>query len=246
MSNFRKKRLSNRRSLILATIFSIAMGYLEAAVVVYLRKLYYPEGFDFPLKPLPDLMAFTELGRETATIVMLVAIGLLLGKNKLERFAYFLFCFAVWDIVYYLGLEGILDWPASFFTWDILFLIPIPWTGPVIVPVAAAISMVIFSLILITVSNKLSTPKLKASHLGWLISGAVFFILACVWDYSTYVINNKGWNALYTLDKKTLFAVTQHYIPDNFPWLIFGLSMLLIWVGIGSFVWRNKKAFIAH
>ncbi len=238
--------MSNRRSLILATVFSIAMGYLEAAVVVYLRKLYYPEGFDFPLKPLPDLMGFTELGREAATLVMLLAIGLMLGKNKMERFAYFLFCFAVWDIVYYLGLKGILDWPASFFTWDILFLIPIPWTGPVIVPVAAALSMIFLSLVLITVSNKSSTPGLTVFHLAWLVSGAVVFILACIWDYSTYVISNNGWNALYTLDKKTLFSLTEHYIPNSFPWLIFGLSMALIWIGIGKFVWCNRRAFIAH
>ena len=238
--------MSNRRSLTLATFFSIAMGYLEAAVVVYLRKLYYPEGFDFPLKPLPDLMAFTELGREAATLVMLVAIGLILGKNKLERFAYFLFCFAVWDIVYYIGLKGILDWPSSLLTWDILFLLPIPWTGPVIVPVAAAVSMIILSLLLIHVSNKLPAARLHTSHIGWLVMGSLVFILACVWDYATFVIKNHGWHALYTLDKKALFTVTAQYVPESFPWLIFALALLLIWIGIGSFVWANKKAFITH
>ena len=31
------------------TLFSIAMGLLEAVVVMYLRELYYPAGFAFPL-----------------------------------------------------------------------------------------------------------------------------------------------------------------------------------------------------
>ena len=35
-------------------IFSIAMAYLESAIVVYLRLLYYPEGFFFPIKIIPD------------------------------------------------------------------------------------------------------------------------------------------------------------------------------------------------
>lgn len=241
-----KKVLGIRRPLALASAFAIAMGYLEATVVVYLRKLYYPEGFDFPLKPLPDLMAFTELGREAATLVMLVTVGMMLGRNKVERFAYFLYCFAVWDIVYYLGLKLVLDWPASLLTWDILFLIPIPWTGPVIVPLAATVSMIALSLLLIRVKHNTPSARLHPVQLGWLIAGAVVFIVACVWDYASFVVNNHGWPALYTLDKKALFAVTQYYTPADFPWLIWGMALLLIWTGIVSFGWHYKDAMIGR
>jgi hypothetical protein len=37
------------KTIIWLAVFSMAMGYLESAVVVYLRKLYYPDGFKFPL-----------------------------------------------------------------------------------------------------------------------------------------------------------------------------------------------------
>jgi hypothetical protein len=57
------------------TIFSIAMGFLEAAVVVYLRTLYYPEGFSFPLKNIPIDIFLVEIGREISTIVMLAFIS---------------------------------------------------------------------------------------------------------------------------------------------------------------------------
>jgi len=39
--------------------------------------------------------------------------------------------FGVWDLVYYAGLKALLDWPESWGTWDVLFLIPGIWTGPV-------------------------------------------------------------------------------------------------------------------
>jgi hypothetical protein len=224
----------------LATVFAIAMGFLEAAVVVYLRKLYYPEGFAFPLKPLPDQVAFTELGRELSTLVMLVSAGLMLGRNGLERFAYFLLTFAVWDLVYYGGLKLVLDWPASLLTWDILFLIPLPWTGPVLAPVCAAISMIVLGLLLIRVKERHPAAKVRPLTWVWLIGGSVVFILACVWDYTTFVVNNYGWASLYTTEQDALFAINRQYTPRDFNWFLFGLAMLLIWTGIGSFGWRNR------
>ena len=45
------------------TIYAVAMAYVESAVVVYLRALYYPQGFDFPLAPMPPGMMALEIGR---------------------------------------------------------------------------------------------------------------------------------------------------------------------------------------
>lgn len=130
-------------------IFSIAMAYVEAAVVVYLRVIYYPEGFSFPLKTISENMILIEVLREFASMLMLFAIAVLIGKKKWERFAYFLFCFGIWDIFYYIWLKVLLDWPLSVMDWDILFLIPLPWIGPVIAPVSVSILMIIFGLLII-------------------------------------------------------------------------------------------------
>jgi hypothetical protein len=46
------------------TIYAVAMAYVESAVVVYLRALYYPHGFDLPLVPMPPAMVAIETGRE--------------------------------------------------------------------------------------------------------------------------------------------------------------------------------------
>ena len=104
------------------SIFSAAMAALEGAVVVYLRALYYPDAFTVSFKIIDSNILLVEIVREVATLIMLLAVAYVAGKNFRERFAYFLLSFAVWDILYYGWLKVFIDWPSSFFDWDILFL----------------------------------------------------------------------------------------------------------------------------
>ncbi len=107
------------RKFISLTFFGIAMGFVEAAVVVYLREIIYPEGFCFPLKDIPVNLLFTEIAREVATIIMLVSLALLTGKTFHQRISCFLYSFGIWDIFYYVWLKITLNWPDSLFTKDI-------------------------------------------------------------------------------------------------------------------------------
>ena len=127
--------------------FAVAMAYVEAAVVAYLRLLYYPDGFVIEgaasLEPVPPAVLAIEIGREAATIVMLAAVALLsAGKSWWERLAHFMWAFALWDIFYYVWLYALLRWPSGPTTIDVLFLIPRPWIAPVFVPVAASLLMI--------------------------------------------------------------------------------------------------------
>lgn len=137
------------KTIICVTIFAIAMAFAESAVVVYLRAIYYPEGFSFPMKAFTDYKIVVEVLREVATLFMLTAVAYLAGKRFWERFAYFMISFGIWDIFYYVWLKVLLDWPSSLFDWDVLFLIPLPWIGPVIAPVSIAILMIIFGLCIV-------------------------------------------------------------------------------------------------
>lgn len=78
-----KPESSNLKTIIIWTIiFSIAMGFLEAAVVVYLRQLYYPAGFTFPLQSMALPALKIEFLRELATIWSCSAVlALLLEEN---------------------------------------------------------------------------------------------------------------------------------------------------------------------
>lgn len=222
------------KTILWVTFFSIAFGMVEAAVVIYMRALYFPEGFQFPINAIADPIVFTELWREVATIVMLAAAGILAGKNKVERFAYFLISFAVWDIFYYVFLKVFIDWPASFLTWDILFLLPVAWIGPVIAPVILAILMIGIGLMLIIKQTPLNLKE-------WLlfIAGAVISILSFTIDFVTYLHENEGNTELY----KDVGALSLTYVPSNFDWWIFLIAVVSILAGMVSYFIRtsNKK-----
>jgi hypothetical protein len=125
----------------------MAMGYLEAAVVVYLRSAI-ETGSVVPVHDLATLGTFEgiEIAREMATLVMIAAIGWLAGRTRLERLAWAAVVFGAWDIVYYLGLRLVIGWPDSLATWDVLFLIPIPWVGPVWAPILVSGALIGFGL----------------------------------------------------------------------------------------------------
>lgn len=131
--------------------FAVGMAYVEAAVVVYLRLLYYPDGFVVEglasLEAVPGHTLAVEIGREAATIVMLAAVALLSARRSWwERLAHFMWAFAIWDIFYYVWLYVLIDWPQSLMTVDVLFLIPAPWIAPVLLPVAISCLMLAASL----------------------------------------------------------------------------------------------------
>src|SRR5436190_17519116 len=136
--------MSERTRWLVVVIFGIAMAWMESATVVYLRMLVGRVN-PYQLDPLPRHAALgnTELVRELATLLMLLALGWLAGRNWRTRLAYALIAFGVWDIFYYVFLAVIARWPQSPFDWDVLFLIPLPWWGPVIAPVIIAALMLV-------------------------------------------------------------------------------------------------------
>jgi hypothetical protein len=123
-------------------LLGLAVGWFEAAVVVYLRELYYPEGFRFPIRIVWDAVVRVEIVREAASLLLLASAARLSGRRFLERFAAFMILFGVWDLLYYAFLKLLLDWPASLLDWDVLFLIPLPWVGPVWAPCLVSLALV--------------------------------------------------------------------------------------------------------
>jgi hypothetical protein len=124
------------------TVWGLLFGYMEAAVVVYLRALYYPEGFTFPLEIVSGRVMGTEIGREAATLLIMAATVLLAFARPQSRMAAFALLFGVWDLGYYLFLKLILGWPEGLGSWDILFLIPMPWVGPVWAPMLVSAGLI--------------------------------------------------------------------------------------------------------
>ena len=149
------------------TLFAFAMGYLEAAVVFYLRTMV--DRLDpYQPNPLPNFahLDLPEIAREFATMLMLLTVGFLAGRTWRGRLGFTLLTFGIWDIAYYLFLIPLTNWPTSLTNWDILFLIPLPWWGPVWSPVSIAVLMIVFGLLTTTLEQ--GEPPLwprRASHI---------------------------------------------------------------------------------
>lgn len=229
-------------TLVWLTIFSIAMGFLETAVVVYLRELYYPDGFTFPLAPIKPSIAVTEFLREAATVIMLAGIAILTFKNTYKRFAAFIYAFAIWDIFYYVFLKLLLNWPASLFTWDILFLIPVPWVGPVLAPCLLSLTMIGLALFILFGYAQGYSIRIKKKEWMFFTLGSLICILSFVWDYMVFVDQHGGLSSLWTLSStQSLFTEALAYIPGSFSWVLFSVGEVFLLLGIGMIVLRVRK-----
>lgn len=165
----------------------MAFGFVEAAVVVYLRSLYYPDGFRFPLSQLAGVIGLIELLREAATLIMLVSVAGLAASSGWGRFGAFSFAFGVWDLSFYAGLELTLGWPPSLGTWDVLFLIPAVWTGPV--GSAAGIAVLLAACGGWILWADAAGHKPSPGIMGW-SGGSIAFLLllaAFLWNHSLVV-----------------------------------------------------------
>lgn len=156
-----------RWRLLAVGVFAVAFGWLEAIVVLYIRKMIGLEGsLDMMdsatqtaiLEKFAAMRSVGEAGtlspaylrveqiREAATILMLAAVGWLAGANFRQRTAYFFYAFGIWDLVYYAGLRVLLGWPPSVKTLDILFLIPFEWVAQVWIPAAISCIFIVGSI----------------------------------------------------------------------------------------------------
>jgi hypothetical protein len=230
------------KTLIWLLLFSIAMGYLESSVVVYLREIYYPNGFSFPLTVMGDDIILTELFREVSTMIMLVGIAILAGRNAVQRFAFFLISFAIWDIFYYVFLYLLLCWPQSLLTWDILFLIPVPWVGPVLSPLIITFQMMLLAGLMVFFDSKGIKALISLKEWLLLISGSLIVIVSWTLDYGNYIISQYPNTSVWSLfSNKALLETTQNYVPQSFNWLLFILGVLFISVAISFYYMRNRS-----
>jgi len=194
------------KKLIWLAVYAAAMAYIESAVVVYLRELYYPEGFTFPVQHTPIKIALVEIGREAATLVMLFSIAWVVFKKGMLRFCAFMLMFGVWDLFYYFWLYVILAWPPSLFTWDVLFLIPLPWIGPILAPMIVSISLIISAVTVVALEERWGSFHPSAWQWAAAIAAGLIIISSFMIDYR---------------------IVLNGAMPGRFKWEIFTLGLVM-------------------
>ncbi len=202
--------------------YAIAMAYVEAAVVVYLQgALGAQVGAIFPLRPASEAgnLVAIEAGREAATLVMLAAIGLLAGGSRIERLAWSAVAFGAWDVGYYAWLWVFSGWPPGPGTTDLLFLLPVPWVGPVWSPVAVSVALV--GVGLTAAWRQRTGPPMRPAPWHWAagVAGGLLVVLS------------------YTLDAG---SVLDGDYPGPYPWPVFALGMLLALAGAAAALRRRS------
>ncbi len=213
---------------LVVVLFAVAMAWLEAATVYYLRVMvdrvdpYQPN----PL-PMDGIVGPVELVREAATLVMLAAVGALAGRNGRTRLGYAAIAFGVWDVFYYVFLKLISGWPTSLFDWDVLFLLPLPWWGPVLAPVCIALLMIAWG----TQVTRPAAGRYAAP------------LTSTVWR-----LNGLGVAlALYAFMADALRAApngldaTRTVLPAAFNWPVFLVALALMAAPVAHIAWRSRQ-----
>ena len=166
--------MKTSQKILWVAVFAASFALVESAIVVYLRSLYYPGGFSLPLRVISKHHYWVELSRELATIIILASVGFLAGPSRWQKFAYFMMAFGIWDIFYYIWLKVTLNWPDSVFDWDVLFLVPVPWIGPVIAPVLISVLMVLAGLFILRADT--AELPFRPNRWSWIFSLAGTFV----------------------------------------------------------------------
>jgi hypothetical protein len=210
--------ISERVRWALVIAFAIAMAWVEAASVFYIRALVgriEPYQADpLPQATMSGALGHVELWREAATLVMIATLGVLAGRTWRRRAGYAALAFGAWDIFYYVFLRLISGWPRTLLDWDILFLLPLPWWGPVLAPVSIALVMVVWGT-LATQSGD-GADNVPGAPWAWALAGVGIALALAVFMIDT-------WRAL--PDGRD--AVLQ-VLPTTFNWPLFSVALMLM------------------
>jgi len=199
----------------MVVVFAVAMAWVEAAVVFYLRTMSNRIE-PYQSEPMPIIAGFAsvKLPREFATLVMLFAVGWLAGRTWRTRIGYTVIAFGVWDIFYYVFLKMICGWPHSLLDWDVLFLLPLPWWGPVLAPVLIALLMILWGALVIHFEQT-RTPALSNRH-AWILNSAGVALALYVFMADAIAVSPHGLEAIRTV------------LPEKFNWPLFCVALALM------------------
>ena len=224
LENFARKK-ETLKTISIVTIFAIAMAFLESVFVYYIRMIRYPKGFNFySINSLSSEILNIEMFRELSTLIILFIVAILVAKGFYKRFAYFLYAFAIWDIFYYVFLKLIINWPESLLTWDLLFLIPVPWVAPVIAPVLVSLAFIGGGFLVL----RMSARGIMWRCNRWCVIGFLLATIIIFWSFC--------------LDWR---HIAGGGLPRSFPWGIFCAGELLL-IGVFIFVYRVSLSRALH
>jgi len=210
-----KRPAGARTRWFLVVVFAIGMAWVEAASVYYLRAMTDRiEPYQQNPLPMRGVLGPVELVREASTLVMLFTVGALAGRTWRQWLGYTAIAFGVWDILYYVFLRVICDWPKSLFDWDILFLLPLPWWGPVLAPMCIALLMIVWGTLASQVTDR--NPATSLTWAVWGLNGLGIALALYLFMADSLRMLHQGLDAAW------------HVLPTPFNWSMFCVALALM------------------
>jgi len=204
--------LSERTRWMIVITFAIAMAWVESASVYYIRALVDRiEPYQAHPLPMNDSLGYVELWREGATLVMIATLGVLAGDTWRRRAGYAALTFGIWDIFYYVFLRLMTGWPRTLMDWDILFLLPLPWWGPVLAPVSIALVMIVWG----TLATQSREPATGARW-TWALASLGIMLALAVFMFDAWQALPDGRDAV------------MRVLPTTFNWPLFWVAVVLM------------------
>ena len=218
--------MNERKRWVVVFVYAVAMAWGEAAVVLYLRTMFHRiDPYQANPMPMSGNLGAVEVAREAATMVMLLTVGILAGHTWRRRIGYIAVAFGAWDIFYYIFLNIMCGWPRSVMDWDVLFLIPLPWWGPVLAPMLIASLMIFWG----TFASQFEhvrrpvLPELAAAGTG--LIGAMIGLLVFMTDSMAAVSHGA--------------TAVRNVLPKSFNWSLFCVALLLMAAPVMHLGWQS-------
>jgi hypothetical protein len=166
--------------------------------------------------------------REGATLLMLAMTGMLAGQTWRARLSYAAIAFGSWDILYYVFLRVISGWPTSLFDWDILFLLPLPWWGPVLAPVCIASLMIVWGTLVSQGRDRISATRFTRA--SWSMSATGVLLALGIFMADSIRALPGGLDTVHQV------------LPTAFNWPVFGAALLLMATPLAYTGWRSVSS----
>ena len=160
---------------------------------------------------------------------MLAAVGWLAGRTWRQRAGYAAIAFGIWDVFYYVFLRPISGWPNSLLDWDILFLLPLPWWGPVLAPVSIAILLILWGTLVTQTSDRVGLSADTGERWTWAMAGVGAVLALGIFMTDALRALPGGRDAILRV------------LPVAFNWPLFSIALALMAAPVAHLVYAETR-----
>jgi hypothetical protein len=118
-------------------------------------------------------------------------------------------------------------WPHTLLDWDVLFLLPLPWWGPVLAPVSIALLMILWGTVVS--SWRIERARNGSEWKAWGLNFLGTLLALYLFMADSIRAASRGLDAL------------RDVLPQSFNWPLFCVALVLMASPVFEVIWRMRK-----